>query len=211
MISRMRAPFSTALAIAIGLIVLLGTFFEAGILSSLRRIFLHWAVILASVALIIGVLNLVWVHWKKLINKQRGGFYSLILIASLLVTLCIAGFFGPTSVWSMWIFNYIQVPIESSLTAIIAVILIYALARLARRKINLFKLVFLATTLFLLIGSAPVFGIELPGLYGPTGLRDLIMRVPVTAGIRGILLGVSLGTVATGLRVLLGADRPYGR
>jgi hypothetical protein len=29
------------------------------------------------------------------------------------------------------------------------------------------------------------------------------------AGARGILLGVALGTVATGLRVLLGIDRPY--
>jgi hypothetical protein len=30
------------------------------------------------------------------------------------------------------------------------------------------------------------------------------------AGARGILLGVALGTVATGLRILIGADRPYG-
>jgi len=29
-------------------------------------------------------------------------------------------------------------------------------------------------------------------------------------GARGILLGVALGTLTTGLRILFGADRPYG-
>ena len=35
------------------------------------------------------------------------------------------------------------------------------------------------------------------------------MNVPVLAGVRGILLGTALGTIATGLRIILGADRPY--
>jgi len=30
------------------------------------------------------------------------------------------------------------------------------------------------------------------------------------AGMRGLLLGVGLGTLAAGLRVLSGVDRPYG-
>jgi len=30
------------------------------------------------------------------------------------------------------------------------------------------------------------------------------------AGARGILLGVSLGVIATGVRILIGSDRPYG-
>jgi hypothetical protein len=29
-------------------------------------------------------------------------------------------------------------------------------------------------------------------------------------GTRGLLLGIALGTVLTGLRVLFGVDRPYG-
>ncbi len=32
----------------------------------------------------------------------------------------------------------------------------------------------------------------------------------VTGAARGIVLGVALGAITTGLRVLLGADRPYG-
>jgi len=40
-------------------------------------------------------------------------------------------------------------------------------------------------------------------------IKDWILDVPALAGARGVLLGVALGTVATGLRVLLGIDRPY--
>jgi hypothetical protein len=40
-------------------------------------------------------------------------------------------------------------------------------------------------------------------------LRSWIARVPAAAGARGLILGVALGIVATGLRVLAGVDRPY--
>jgi len=34
--------------------------------------------------------------------------------------------------------------------------------------------------------------------------------VVAAGGARGILLGVALGSIVTGLRVLLAVDRPYG-
>jgi hypothetical protein len=40
-------------------------------------------------------------------------------------------------------------------------------------------------------------------------IKEWVLRVPTMAGARGILLGVALGIIATGLRILLGADRPY--
>ena len=41
------------------------------------------------------------------------------------------------------------------------------------------------------------------------GIRDWILDVPAMAGVRGILLGVALGALLTGIRLLLGAERPY--
>jgi hypothetical protein len=35
------------------------------------------------------------------------------------------------------------------------------------------------------------------------------MNVPVVAGQRGILIGVTLGAIATSLRLLVGIDRPF--
>jgi hypothetical protein len=41
-------------------------------------------------------------------------------------------------------------------------------------------------------------------------IRPFIAQVLAAAGARGILLGVALGTLTTGLRILFGVDRPYG-
>jgi hypothetical protein len=41
-------------------------------------------------------------------------------------------------------------------------------------------------------------------------VRPIITQIFAAAGARGILLGVALGTLTTGLRVLFGADRLYG-
>jgi hypothetical protein len=39
--------------------------------------------------------------------------------------------------------------------------------------------------------------------------KNWVMNVPVLAGARGILLGIVLGAIVTGLRLLMGVDRPY--
>lgn len=84
---KLKGLFSTAIAIATGLIVLVGYFVELPLLVNLRITILNWAIILAALALFIGVFNLLAVHADKVRSKKKGGFYSLILILSMLVTL----------------------------------------------------------------------------------------------------------------------------
>jgi hypothetical protein len=205
----MKAPVSTAIAIGVGVVVLLGYFVQIPFLTNLRDILVGWAVILAAVALFVGIGNLFLVHLHKVSRAPSGGFYSLVLITSLAATL-VVGYFGASSYWSVWIFRNIQTPVETSLIALLAVVLTYAIARLLRRRLNAFTGVFVATAVIVLLGTAPIFGFEIPILYGENGLRSLLTQIPAVAGARGILLGVALGAVATGLRVLMGVDRPYG-
>jgi hypothetical protein len=101
-------------------------------------------------------------------------------------------------------------PVEQSLMAILVVVLIYSIARMFKDRYNLISIVFIATVLVMLILAVPWFGVAIPGLHGPSGIRSLIAEIPAVAGARGILIGIGLGTIATGLRVLIGADRPYG-
>ncbi|HUV27515.1 MAG: hypothetical protein WA997_14655 [Anaerolineales bacterium] len=203
----MKNPVYTAVAIGVGLVVLLGYFLQLDLLVNVRIILLEWATILVGVALLVGVVNLFIVHWRKSTTDNSNRINSIALLVGLTITLAVAGWFGPTHPYSLWIFNYIQVPIEASLVAILSIVLIYAGVRLLRRKPNLLTIVFIATAVVILIMSGPLFGIDVPGL---AELRIWIGKVPAVAGARGILLGVSLGIVAAGLRILMGADRPYG-
>ncbi len=206
----MKLPISAVVAIAFGLVVLLGFFIPLPLLVSLRLIFVRWAVSLAAVALLVGVSNLFLVHWRKMAGGRSDALYSAILLLAMAATLVIAGWQGPTGFGALWIFNYIQVPVEASLMALLAVLLVYAAARLFYRRFTVFSLIFAVTALIVLLGAAPLLGFNIPGLQGPDGLRALIVQVPAAAGARGILLGVALGIIATGIRVLMGAERPYG-
>jgi len=202
----MRAPISTAVAVVFGFIVLLGYFFRVNALNSLRVVLLNWAMILAAVALLVGIGNLFFVHWRRMIAGQEKALYSGVLIFSLILTLGLVGWFGPVHPYSLWVFNHIQVPIESSLVAILTVVLVLAGVRLLRRRSDSLSVFFIVAAVVVLLTATPFFGLDIPGL---EEFHTWIIQVPALAGARGILLGVALGIIATGLRVLLGSDRPY--
>lgn len=198
--------FNVVVAVASGLIVLVGYFIP--LLEGIRELFLQWAVILAAFSLLIGVVNLLSVHFKKMATVKKDGVFSLVLWVAFFITIGVVALDGPDGSKSVFLFEFIQIPVESSLLALLSVTLAVASIRLLRRKASLFTYVFIGTALLVLLGIAPLYGIgEISILYQ---VRTWITSVLSVAGARGILLGVALGTVVTGIRVLMGVDRPYG-
>jgi hypothetical protein len=194
------------LAILTGLIILIGYFITG--LSPLQTILLNWAIILAGTAALVGVFNLILVHATKITLREKGSAYSAILLIGLFIAFFFGLVLGPDHTIMRSLVNAIIVPVEASLMAVLAVTLLYASIRLLRRRTNLMSILFIATALLMLIGSA-----TLP--FGEVGalnnfLRPWFQHVLALGGARGILIGVALGTLTTGLRVLIGADRPYG-
>lgn len=66
---------------------------------------------------------------------------------------------------------------------------------------------FLASTIIFLLAGSGIFLSDT----APSFLRNTLgaLNLLPGAGARGILLGIALGSLLTGLRVLLGIDRPY--
>jgi len=205
---KLKGLLSTAVAITTGLIVLVGYFVEIPILVNLRITILNWVILLAAVALFVGLFNLLAVHAGKIRNKQKGGIYSLVLIFSLLTTLILGLWLRPDHALMALIFNAIQLPVETSLMAMLVVTLTYASIRLLRRRNNLISIIFLVTALLILLGTAPLPFVGYVPILSDL-IRPFIAQVLAAAGARGILIGVALGSLTTGLRVLFGADRPY--
>ncbi|MCW5874891.1 MAG: hypothetical protein KIS88_09640 [Anaerolineales bacterium] len=201
----LRAPFSTAVAIGFGLLVLLGIFIPD--LADLRNRILNWAMLLAAMALLLGLLNLFQVHYQRIRANERS-VYSIVLILAMVVTFIVTLLQGSDSAAAEWIFNYLVVPIETSLMAVLAISLTLAAARTFQHRTDLMNLVFIGTLLVLLLGAGPLFGMELP--YFTRVLSPYINNVLALGAMRGLLMGVALGTITTGVRILIGADRPYG-
>jgi len=208
-VTQRRFPiFLLILAVAGGGIVLMGYWVDLPALVAVRNVLLRWAATLTGVAVLLGILNLLTVHWLKIIQPREGGVYSLVMLIAFVITFLVVAVDTPTGSWSVWIFRYIQLPVETSLLAILAVLLVVAVARLVVRRPDSFTLLFIGTAILFLVAATYLPGFDIPVV---RSLRDWIVQVPVVAGARGLLLGIGLGVVATGLRILLGADRPYER
>lgn len=210
---KIKAPLSTAVAIGVGIIVLAGYFIPS--MDSIRFILLRTGLVLAAVALLVGIINLATVHIKKIGKESENSGYSLILLISLLITL-VVGIIDMVQTYLVgrpnfqitnWVFTNIQLPIETSLLAVTTISLTYAAAGILRKRMNMFSISFFFVVLLVLLGSFSIPPATIPFLQV---VRDWILRVPALGGARGLLLGIALGTITTGIRILLGTDRPYG-
>jgi nitrate reductase gamma subunit len=203
----MRAPIATAIAIACGLIVLIGYFIPLQVLQSIRTVLLDWAVTVAGIATLIGIINLVITHWRRVRAPRNRDLYSALLILSFLLTIAAGLVLTPSDAQFQHVVTSIQLPVETSLMAVLAISLAYASLRLLQKRKGLVAVVFVSSALlFLLVTS----GLLASGSDNPIlkSILAAISQLPV-AGARGILLGIALGSLATGLRILMGADRPY--
>ncbi len=200
-------------------------------LTGIRPYLVQVAIIVAAFAMILGGLNLIAVHGSRVFRQRPGWFYSLVLLLVLVVVVAFGLFQGLAALargqnlvrdvlaggTMMWIYQYVLLPIQASLAALLPFFLAYAAYRTIRvrrtSRALLGAVTFMLTAIFVLLGQVPLFGqIQLFG-QSTVGqwlqsLSEWIVRVPAMAGMRGIVLGVALGITATALRVLIGADRP---
>lgn len=198
--------FATVLAIASGVLVLLGYFYPIQPLLQIRYLLSNWAMIIAAMTVLVGIYNLVAVHMEKIRARQKNAAYGGVLVLSLIVTFGFGLFFGPNDVFMRTAMDAIIVPVEASLMAILAVTLIYASIRLFRRRVDVTSVLFLVAAVFFLIAIMPTPVGPIPGDQFMLQFMGMFSR----GGARGLLLGIALGTLLTGLRIIFGVDRPYG-
>jgi hypothetical protein len=206
----LKRVLPTAIAITVGVFVLAAVFTSDPRLDAFGTYLIDTAVIIAAFALFLGLINVLRVHARKIRERGPGRLHSFVLLAAMLIVLAIGlpplsdQPSGPSQPAVQWIFENIQIPIQASLSALLAFFVITAAYRLLLIR-NLEAVVMLIVTLLVLVGQVAV-GL-LPVL---PDIQDWILAVPAMAGVRGILLGVALGAILTGVRLLLGVERPYG-
>lgn len=198
--------FTALIAIATGILVLLGYFLPQAV--GIQTLLLNWAIILAGVAALVGIFNLITVHTDKIRRAEKGSVYSALLVIALVATFIFGIILRPQHQAMQVLLNGIIQPVEATLMGLLTVSLLYAAIRLLRRRADVMGIVFLLTAVLIFIGSATLpFG-DMP-VFG-TLVRPWVAQIWALGGARGILIGVALGTLTTGLRVLFGLDRPYG-
>ena len=191
---------------AVGIIVLLGFFvdIEGFHLQDLQTILLDWMVTVAAFAFLLGAINVVLVNLMR-IRQRKGGLYSLVTLTAMFAVLAFGLIDGPRGLVVQWTFAWVLVPLQATLFALMAFFVVVAAWRVFRLR-NLESLLLLLVGVLVLLSKVPL---RFSWAEDLAGFKNWILAVPAMAGARGIILGVTLGIVTTGLRLIMGIDRPY--
>ena len=166
-----------------------------------------WNQIITGFAIILGVGSLLQVHYAKIKRQEAGWGYSGVLFASMLVVL-------GAGLWSQgkaegtsfgWLYNYVIVALQSTMFSLLAFFVASAAYRAFRARTPEASVLLIAA-IIVMAGRVPLGEYLLPSL---GQLSDWIMNVPNTAAQRAILIGVSLGGIATSIKIIFGIERAY--
>jgi len=181
--------------------------------------------IIAVFAFFLGGGNLCRVHFNKLRRRKEDWTFSIVTLAGFFFMLFLGmkKLFSPEDIalsittsgtGFQTMFDYIIVPLQSTMYALLAFFVASASYRAFRAK-NREATILLIAAFVILLGRTP-FGTMLTA-WMPDSLSLLqipnlaiwIMNSPNLAGQRAIIIGIGLGVVAMSLRLILGVERTY--
>lgn len=227
----LRRTIPTAIGFFFGVMMLIDYFVPHRAVTSFAGQVQQWALIVVAFAYALGGLNILGIHLKKISRRQRDWGYSCVTVLSLLVML-VFGFMSEAVTYTaadgtevalggkgpgsplIWIYDATYVPLGATVFSLLCFYIASASFRAFR--IRNWQAATLAISALIVMLSAVPLTIKLVDTVVPGSGADLayfrswIMEALQNAGKRAILIGVALGTIATGIKIILGIERPYG-
>ncbi len=164
----------------------------------------QWAVVIAAFALGLGLLNLVKIQGRHVIKRTPGRwYYSLwtLAIAAFYVTVGLS--LGQNHSIFTWIYNTMYVRTQAAIFTLLAFYIASAAYRVLRVR-NRESLLLLASGALVMLSNAPIG----PWLWsGFLDIGNWIQNIVTAGTFRAIIMGVSLGLLGLGFRVLIGRER----
>lgn len=178
----------------------------AGSITSLASALPGWGVIVVAFAFGVGLINLLKMHGGYIQQRKEGQWpYSIAFIASALIVLIVGFGYGDASTQFQWIYEYLYGPLGRATWGMWFFYISVATYRTFKARTGE-AAILLITGILVMLGNAPIGGVIWEG-FNP--LRNWILSVPNMAGMRGITIGVALGSIAMALRILMGIERRW--
>ena len=167
---------------------------------------LEWTTIVYAFALILGSVSLWNSHARKVRQRAQGWPYSIVTLVTL-VTVTALGVWKGVGEGSPVgrIYNMVNAPLASTMFALLAFFIASAAFRAFRAR-NLEATLLLTTAILMMIGRVSVGEFLWKGF---PGFTEWLLDVPNLAAKRAVAIGVGLGAVSTGLKIILGIERSY--
>jgi hypothetical protein len=175
--------------------------------------------VVGAVALVLGIVSLLSLHFAKISRRQPGYGYSYILVTFFFM-MAASGFL-PANVnlgsflgtgdrvegsFFLNLYNYVLTPVQATMFALLAFFIASAAFRAFRAR-SIIATLLLLTAVVVMLGRVPIG----PFVLGDwiSDLADWIMAVPNAAAKRAIIVGVGLGILSLSLKMVLGIERAW--
>jgi hypothetical protein len=180
---------------------------------NLLKIVTRWGMIISGFAMFIGAYSLFHMHWNRIKQKVSGWGYSIFVFFGAGITIIFGLYNGGKFFWNDkqtgtmfdWIFDYVQVPAGATIFSILAFFMASAAYRTFRAR-NTEATILLISAIIVMLGRVPIG--TMISQYIPIA-ADWIMSVPNLAAKRAILIGVSIGVIATSIKIIFGIEKAY--
>jgi hypothetical protein len=202
----LRKEIPLLITLLSGIVYVIATFFAIPVFQTLTPVLDKWYQIATAFAVLVGVVNLSFIHGRNISTRKAGWGYSVILLVAMYGSM-IYGVIKTAAdpFFDTILFNSMLSPLSSTMFSLL-VFYISSAAYRAFRIRSFEATLLLVTAIIIMLGRAPIGDVISPLLPQWT---SWLMNIPNTAGMRGIQIGATLGGIATALRVMVGIERAY--
>ena len=184
-----------------GILFLLALFFQPKT-SAILNVIINWTIVVSSVALLLAVARLITTHMRHIAVGRRGFLFSLVFFAAFAAAFIGGMFMGEGNPeYLKWI-RAIQLPLETALLGLLALVMMSLAVKVFReRGWSVLTISFGISALFFLFLN---LGFLKSGVNPGLDCVVIALKSLPVIGARGLLIGVALGSLVMGLRVLFG-------
>ena len=203
-----QSQIPVLLTLLVGLIIFADYYFKIQSISDAAGFFKNAALVIATIAIILGAINIISIHGNRMMKQTKGQwFYSLCLLVSMSI-MVVTGLMPPFATHPIytWFYDNVMARVGQAVYAVLAFYMASAGFRAFRAR-SWEATILLISGFIMLLSSAPVGSVILPQI---TPIGEWFMSVPNMAAQRGLILAIATGAITLGIRVYLGRERLGG-
>ena len=209
----MRRQVPLVLCFAFGIVMALTEFSPHQGAKWINKEVIEWTLVIGPFALVLAIVTLVQTHWTRIRRRSEYWQYSFLVFIGMIVMLGFGIPLGQKSSVFVWLFEYVQVPMDATMFSLLAFFIASAAYRAFRAR-TLEATLLLGAALIVMIGNVPIgdviWNTVMPFRDNlPSDARQWILDNPNLSARRGIILGISLGVISQSIRIILGIERSY--
>ncbi|MCS7363927.1 MAG: hypothetical protein NDF54_00615 [archaeon GB-1867-035] len=165
----------------------------------------NWAIIFSALAMGIGLINLIIIHGRKVMDRKGEWYFDAWLILIMLVTFGLGAIGGTEDPYYSFIFNNVYQALSPTLFSF-AYLYMCTIAVQAFRVMNWDAGLLMLAGVLTMIANIPMVQVQ-TGLF--VELKNWIFAVPARGVFTAFRISLALGFVLIGIRVILGVERGY--